>query len=114
MDPGHKLLEHIKTIPNLIDEDPSITTPKNTSFMDLSWAQLSALLNQKQSKPTTGSKYDDSTMSDSIEDDESANDSLWDANTGYQFLDKSNTASPIRMHGIYKWILEMTRNLKRL
>ncbi|CAO3580201.1 unnamed protein product [Absidia cylindrospora] len=97
MDPGHKLLEHIKTIPNLIDEDPSITTPKNTSFMDLSWAQLSALLNQNQCKITTSSKYDGSTVSDSNEDDDSADDSLWDANTGYQFLDKSNITSPTHM-----------------
>ncbi|KAI8076763.1 uncharacterized protein BX664DRAFT_343871 [Halteromyces radiatus] len=83
MDPGYKLLEHIKTIPNLINEDPSITTPKNSSFMDLPWSEFSKLLaNQKRRTSTTSSDSLDSSI-----EDETVNDSLWDANTGYQFLD---------------------------
>ncbi|ORZ24733.1 hypothetical protein BCR42DRAFT_366261 [Absidia repens] len=91
MDPGYKLLEHIKTIPNLINEDPSVTTPKNSSFMDLPWSELSKLLNQKRRTSTTSA--DSVLVSDSSSDTESTDDSLWDANTGYQFLD-TKTQSP--------------------
>jgi hypothetical protein len=85
MDPGYKLLQHIRTVPNLINEDPSITTPKNSSFMDLPWSELSELLKQKQR--TAGSSSSGSTSEYSSED-ESVQDSLWDANTGYQYLTK--------------------------
>lgn len=84
MDPGYKLLQHIRTVPNLINEDPSITTPKNSSFMDLPWSELSELLKQKQ-KPTGSSSGNTSECSS---EDESVQDSLWDANTGYQYLTK--------------------------
>ncbi|KAI8344143.1 hypothetical protein BC941DRAFT_407874 [Chlamydoabsidia padenii] len=89
MDPGHKLLEHIKTIPNLINEDPSVTTPKNSSFMDLPWSELSKLLNNQKRRTSTTSA-DSVLVSDaSVSEDESVDDSLWDANTGYQYLDKA-------------------------
>lgn len=41
MDPGISLLEHIKTIPNLINEDPSIVTPKCVSFSHRPWTEHS-------------------------------------------------------------------------
>ncbi|KAL0091509.1 hypothetical protein J3Q64DRAFT_1724020 [Phycomyces blakesleeanus] len=47
MDPGYSLLQHIKTIPNLINEDPSMVTPENTSFKDVPWCDLAYLSNQR-------------------------------------------------------------------
>ncbi|KAI8338240.1 hypothetical protein BC941DRAFT_425016 [Chlamydoabsidia padenii] len=88
MDPGYKLLQHIRTMPNLINEDPSITTPKNTSFMDLPWSELSILLNQNKRRTSAAS----TDGSDYSSEDESVQDSLWDANTGYQYLDKAKSA----------------------
>ncbi|KAI9030833.1 hypothetical protein CLU79DRAFT_731702 [Phycomyces nitens] len=49
MDPGYSLLQHIKTIPNLINEDPSMVTPENTSFKDVPWCDLAYLSNQRSS-----------------------------------------------------------------
>ncbi|ORX47444.1 hypothetical protein DM01DRAFT_1139604 [Hesseltinella vesiculosa] len=83
MDPGQKLLDHIKTIPNLINEDPSICTPKNTSFMDLPWSELSKLVGERRTSNTSVESLVDSSSEDEIE---SVNDSCWDANTGYQDL----------------------------
>lgn len=39
MDPGLSLLEHIKSVPNLINEDPSIVTPKCVSFSRRPWKE---------------------------------------------------------------------------
>ncbi|CAO3644726.1 unnamed protein product [Cunninghamella echinulata] len=80
MDPGSKLLAHIATIPNLISEDPSIVTPKNSSFMDLPWSELSKLMNQDRRSSTSTATSDDS----SSDDDASIDNSLWDSNTYYQ------------------------------
>ncbi|SAL98256.1 hypothetical protein [Absidia glauca] len=91
MDPGHKLLEHIKTIPNLINEDPSVTTPKNSSFMDLPWSELSKLLNNQKRRASTTSADSVVVSDSSVSEDESVDDSLWDANTGYQFLDNKTS-----------------------
>jgi hypothetical protein len=91
MDPGHKLLEHIKTIPNLINEDPSVTTPKNSSFMDLPWSELSKLLNNQKRRTSTTSADSVVVSDSSVSEDESVDDSLWDANTGYQFLDSKTS-----------------------
>lgn len=55
MDPGLKLLQHIKTIPNLVNEDPSIITPENSTFTDLPWSDLSKLL-LSTSKPAPSEK----------------------------------------------------------
>ncbi|KAI8379457.1 uncharacterized protein BYT42DRAFT_568877 [Radiomyces spectabilis] len=85
MDPGYKLLQHIKTVPNLINEDPSITTPKNSSFMDLPWSQFSTLLNRRSSDSSASVVSGSSTPS--LSEDESVEDvSLgnWDSMTGYQ------------------------------
>lgn len=95
MDPGHKLLEHIKTIPNLINEDPSVTTPKNSSFMDLPWSELSKLLNNQKRRTSTTSADSVVVSDSSVSEDESIDDSLWDANTGYQFLDNK---APSTLH----------------
>ncbi|KAI9255479.1 hypothetical protein BY458DRAFT_316841 [Sporodiniella umbellata] len=78
MDPGYTLLQHIKTVPNLINEDPSITTPKNSSFLERPWSELSQLLKRRISESN-------STISESSQD--SAQDfslGTWDSMTGYQ------------------------------
>lgn len=82
MDPGYTLLQHIKTVPNLINEDPSITTPKNSSFMDMPWSEFSKLLNNKRRSSASAS----STSSESSTDETPENFSLgnWDSMTGYQ------------------------------
>ncbi|KAI7870095.1 uncharacterized protein EV154DRAFT_530227 [Mucor mucedo] len=82
MDPGYTLLQHIKTVPNLINEDPSITTPKNSSFMDMPWSEFSKLLNNKRRSSASAS----STSSQSSSDETPENFSLgnWDSMTGYQ------------------------------
>jgi hypothetical protein len=81
MDPGHKLLQHIKTIPNLINEDPSITTPKNSTFTDLPWSEFSKLL-----KNSTDRRASAVSTSSSVDEKEQENFSLgnWDSMTGYQ------------------------------
>jgi hypothetical protein len=83
MDPGYTLLQHIKTVPNLINEDPSITTPKNSSFMDMPWSEFSKLLATKERRSSTSAS---STSSASTEDSTPENFSLgnWDSMTGYQ------------------------------
>ncbi|CAO3656393.1 unnamed protein product [Mucor hiemalis] len=85
MDPGYTLLQHIKTVPNLINEDPSITTPKNSSFMDMPWSEFSKLLATKERRSSTSGSS--TTSSSTSEEDNSPEDfSLgnWDAMTGYQ------------------------------
>ncbi|KAI8063465.1 hypothetical protein BC940DRAFT_369708 [Gongronella butleri] len=86
MDPGQKLLDHIKTIPNLINEDPSICTPKNSSFMDLPWSELSKLVSDRRVSNTSTES-----LVDSSSEDESIHDSCWDANTGYQDMEHKPT-----------------------
>lgn len=85
MDPGYKLLQHIKTVPNLINEDPSITTPKNSSFMDMPWSEFSQLLKRRTSSSSDSSS---STTTDNLNQDIGSveNFSLgnWDSMTGYQ------------------------------
>ncbi|KAI9492177.1 hypothetical protein BDB00DRAFT_455178 [Zychaea mexicana] len=84
MDPGYKLLQHIKTVPNLINEDPSIVTPKNSSFMDLPWSDFSKLLaNQDATKNRRASNASIETSSSTASSD---NQDLgnWDSMTGYQ------------------------------
>ncbi|KAI7871342.1 hypothetical protein BDF14DRAFT_1222415 [Spinellus fusiger] len=49
MDPGHSLLQHIKTIPNLINEDPNTVTPENTAFKDIPWSELTSAFQGKGS-----------------------------------------------------------------
>ncbi|KAG0750593.1 hypothetical protein G6F57_000569 [Rhizopus arrhizus] len=88
MDPGYKLLQHIKTIPNLINEDPSITTPKNSSFTDLPWSDVSTLLKRRASLSSSSSH---TTNEESVS---SENFSLgnWDSMTGYQDSEHRQTA----------------------
>lgn len=93
MDPGHKLLQHLKTVPNLVNEDPSTITPKNTSFVDVPWSEFSDMLAQKRKANTEKSKSVkvnhtsdvDYTFTvpekGSVEDFSLGN---WDAATGYQ------------------------------
>lgn len=89
MDPGYKYLQRIKTVPNLINEDPSIVTPKNSSFMDLPWSDLSKLVATHDSKgrrasgaSTASSGTDSSSKSThGVEHEELGN---WDSMTGYQ------------------------------
>lgn len=89
MDPGFKLLQHIKTIPNLINEDPSITTPKNSSFMDMPWSEFSKLLKNNTDRRSSTS----ASSTASSEDEEPENFSLgnWDSMTGYQDSQHRNT-----------------------
>ncbi|KAI8968420.1 hypothetical protein BDF20DRAFT_916947 [Mycotypha africana] len=112
MDPGYKLLQHIKTVPNLINEDPSITTPKNSSFMDLPWSEFSKLLatNDNKHRVSTASSTDTNISSKSTTANSSSTDlsSLqnieeesiqlgnWDSMTGYQdvYHTISRTSSP--------------------
>jgi hypothetical protein len=90
MDPGYTLLQHIKTVPNLINEDPSITTPKNTSFMDMPWSEFSKLLKDKRrSSASASSVSSESTAGDSVQEDLSLGN--WDAMTGYQDIEHRTT-----------------------
>ncbi|KAF7724655.1 hypothetical protein EC973_000827 [Apophysomyces ossiformis] len=78
MDPGHSLLQHLKTIPNLVNEDPSITTPQNTAFAERPWSDLSKLV-PKQPPTTT-----DKTPADTSENGDDTSLGNWDSQTGYQ------------------------------
>ncbi|KAI8359141.1 hypothetical protein BD560DRAFT_405429 [Blakeslea trispora] len=85
MDPGYKLLQHIKTVPNLINEDPSITTPKNSSFMDLPWSDFSKLLSDKQiQRRSSDTSVNSSASNSSDESPENFSLGNWDSMTGYQ------------------------------
>lgn len=75
MDPGLSLLEHIKSVPNLINEDPSIVTPKCVSFSSRRpWKE------QPISAIAGGGSHDSS--------DEATSDTLclgnWDSMTTFQ------------------------------
>ncbi|CAO3610882.1 unnamed protein product [Mucor fragilis] len=92
MDPGYKLLQHIKTVPNLINEDPSITTPKNSSFMDMPWSEFSKLLNtnkRRSSASASSTTSEESSDSDATKEDFSLGN--WDSMTGYQDSEHRNT-----------------------
>ncbi|KAI8993479.1 hypothetical protein BDB01DRAFT_776443 [Pilobolus umbonatus] len=91
MDPGYKLLQHIKTIPNLINEDPSITTPKNSSFMDLPWSDFSKLLSNNNERRLSSSSSSSSETESTMSESENFALGNWDSMTGYQDVDNRNT-----------------------
>ncbi|KAL9547442.1 hypothetical protein PS6_007140 [Mucor atramentarius] len=73
MDPGQELLQHLKTVPNLVSEEPSTITPSNTSFVDVPW---------KNATPTAEDDHSPIKKDEgSVEDFTLGN---WDAATGYQ------------------------------
>ncbi|KAI9311207.1 hypothetical protein BX666DRAFT_1998930 [Dichotomocladium elegans] len=81
MDPGLSLLEHIKSVPNLVHEDPSIVTPQNSAFVDRPWSELGWLKHRsfaKKVEPIGGeeviSEAPDTTMMYSA----------WDSSTTFQ------------------------------
>ncbi|KAI9287070.1 hypothetical protein BC943DRAFT_270092, partial [Umbelopsis sp. AD052] len=87
MDPGHQLLQKLKLVPNLVNEDPSITTPTNTSFMEMPWSDFSKLLAQQNRRASASSHNSDETSSTSTNSDQDINDESlgnWDAHIGYQ------------------------------
>ncbi|KAI8075831.1 uncharacterized protein B0P05DRAFT_546578 [Gilbertella persicaria] len=91
MDPGQKYVQNLKSVPNLVSEEPSIITPTNTSFVDVPWSDFAKLLAQK--RKTTAEKCKNNPLPESedysptqpakssIEDFRIGN---WDAATGYQ------------------------------
>lgn len=92
MDPGQELLQHLKTVPNLVSEEPSTITPSNTSFVDVPWSDFSKMLAsksestaQKLKENATPTAEDDHSPikkdEGSVEDFTLGN---WDAATGYQ------------------------------
>ncbi|KAI7874231.1 hypothetical protein K492DRAFT_211693 [Lichtheimia hyalospora FSU 10163] len=84
MDPGYKLLQHIKTVPNLINEDPSIVTPKNSSFLDLPWNDLSKLLASRQEESQTHKRRTSNASVETASTSSEADLGNWDSMTGYQ------------------------------
>ncbi|KAH8556447.1 hypothetical protein BGW37DRAFT_515359 [Umbelopsis sp. PMI_123] len=86
MDPGHQLLQKLKLVPNLVNEDPSIITPTNTSFMDMPWSDFSKLL-AKQDRRASASSNSSAETSPATYDEQDINDESlgnWDAQIGYQ------------------------------
>ncbi|KAI8373777.1 hypothetical protein BD560DRAFT_394358 [Blakeslea trispora] len=91
MDPGHNYIQKLKTVPNLVSEEPSTITPKNTSFVDVPWNDFVELLAQKRKAAVDKCKNNPLPVSEdhsptqpeksSIEDFRMGN---WDAATGYQ------------------------------
>lgn len=95
MDPGYKYMQQLKTVPNLVSEEPSTITPKNTSFVDVPWSDFTKQLAQKRentNKKFTGSKGPLDEHNVPPEDDtvEDFNIGNWDASTGYQDLDRKD------------------------
>ncbi|CAM0142732.1 hypothetical protein VKS41_002709 [Umbelopsis sp. WA50703] len=89
MDPGYKLLQKLKQVPNLVNEDPAIITPTNTSFMDMPWSDFSKLLAQQNRRASSSASSSASSNEVSSEeyDEQNINDDTlgnWDAQTGYQ------------------------------
>ncbi|GAB5585555.1 hypothetical protein Unana1_00455 [Umbelopsis nana] len=84
MDPGQKLLEKLKLVPNLVSEDPATTTPTNSSFLDLPFTEFSKLLDQSRASDTTVSSNTSSTTDLSIASDaDNATMCSWDYQVGY-------------------------------
>jgi hypothetical protein len=102
MDPGQNLLNHLKTVPNLVNEDPSTITPTNTSFVDVPWSDFSKMLAQKRKSNAEKCKESATPLQDdtdftytrpekgSVEDFTLGN---WDAATGYQDVEHRKTTS---------------------
>lgn len=84
MDPGYKLLQHIKTVPNLINEDPSIVTPKNSSFLDMPWDDLSKLLASRQQESSTHKRRTSNASVETASTSSEADLGNWDSTTGFQ------------------------------
>lgn len=77
MDPGHGLLQKIKTVPNLINEDPSITTPQNTAYSDRPWSEAIKHVELKKVPAPVSEEQQKG-------QDESTGAGNWDSATGYQ------------------------------
>lgn len=97
MDPGHKLLQHLKTVPNLVNEDPSTITPTNTSFVDMPWSDFSKMLADNKLKQRAITRSNQTSATDythtvpekgSVEDFSLGN---WDATTGYQDVEHAKS-----------------------
>lgn len=89
MDPGHKFLQNLKTVPNLVNEDPSITTPQNTAFVDRPWSEVNKAIEEQRKHVATLAK---STLTE-VPESPSERISLgnWDASTGYQDIEHSSS-----------------------
>ncbi|RUS13713.1 hypothetical protein BC938DRAFT_477710 [Jimgerdemannia flammicorona] len=86
MDPGIQLLRHLKTVPNLISEDPAVVTPPaQKSFMDMPWESFSRLLAEKKPTGSLASRSQENLSLDSdIEEDDNVLAANWDGMTGAQ------------------------------
>lgn len=89
MDPGIKLLRQLKTVPNLISEDPSVVTPESQkSFMDLPWESFSRLLTEKKFSPvgSPASRSQENLAVVPSDEDDTVLAANWDGMTGAQGL----------------------------
>ncbi|KAI9475906.1 MAG: hypothetical protein EXX96DRAFT_575097 [Benjaminiella poitrasii] len=93
MDPGKEVLKNLDKTPNLVSEEPSDSTPPNTSYMDMPQKDFSNMLDkqrkvtaEKCSKQETSSEDFTRTQPEkgSVEDFTIAD---WDASTNYQDKD---------------------------
>lgn len=88
MDPGQSLLQRLKEVPNLINEDPSITTPKNTAFVDLPWSDFAKLVDKdkRKAKQRITQSRDTTDKQDAMQPEDKSLGN-WDSTTGYQDKD---------------------------
>lgn len=91
MDPGHKYLQNLKTVPNLVNEDPSITTPQNTAFVDRPWSEVNKVIEEQRKKHLASTVSKDALEGVPESPSERTKLGHWDASTGYQ--DTEHTAS---------------------
>ncbi|KAI9496994.1 hypothetical protein BDB00DRAFT_806327 [Zychaea mexicana] len=101
MDPGQSHFEKLKTVPHLIDEDPSIITPSSQKrYMDMPWKDFAAMMQKNKEAAEKYEKYQkrkDDNTTDSATDksissspagtpavEEGENEGAWDSETGYQ------------------------------
>ncbi|KAG2172214.1 hypothetical protein INT43_004755 [Umbelopsis isabellina] len=86
MDPGSKLLEQLKLVPNLVSEDPATITPTNSSFLDMPYSEFSKLLSERRrsSATTIASNESNSDLSTTSSQEQEDNGMLWDSQVGYQ------------------------------
>ncbi|KAI9317010.1 hypothetical protein BX666DRAFT_1857703 [Dichotomocladium elegans] len=81
MDPGKSHLDHLKLVPNLVEEDPAAITPvQQKAYMDMPWKDFSAML-QKNKHEAEEAAHKRHSQHVQLSEAEVGG---WDSETGYQ------------------------------
>ncbi|KAI7905832.1 uncharacterized protein BX663DRAFT_242425 [Cokeromyces recurvatus] len=104
MNSDSNAFKNLDKVPNLVSEEPSDSTPPNTSYMDMSESKFSNMLEQQRKEITKKCKNTSPLSSDRLEKEfartrpekgsvEDFTLADWDASTNYQDKDHKSELS---------------------